>query len=40
LALAKVASTNASSKFSFPRSCRCFANRRSTSTSLPSRTHR
>jgi hypothetical protein len=40
LALAKVASTNASSRFSFPRSCKCLASRRSASTSLPSRTHR
>src|SRR5580704_1132926 len=39
LALAKVASTNASSRVSFPRSCKCLASRRSTSTSLPSRTH-
>jgi len=39
LALANVASTNASSKLSFPRPCRCFASRRNASTSLPSRTH-
>jgi len=39
LALAKVASTNASSKFSLPRSCKCRASRRSAATSLPSRTH-
>ncbi len=38
LALAKVASTNASSRFNFPRSCKCLANRRIASTSLPSRT--
>ena len=39
LALANVASTNASSKLSFPRSCRYLASRRNASTSLPSRTH-
>jgi len=39
LALAKVASTKASSRFNLPRSCRCPANKRSTSTNLPSRTH-
>ena len=39
LALAKVASTNASSRFSRPRSCRCFANNRNPSSSLPLRTH-
>ena len=39
LALAKVASTNASSRFSFPRSCRCRASRRRASSSLPFRTH-
>jgi hypothetical protein len=39
LALAKVASTNASSRFSFPRSCRCRARRFSASSSLPLRTH-
>ena len=39
LALAKAASTNASSRFCLPRSCSCLASSRSTSTSLPSRTH-
>ena len=39
LALANVASTNASSRFNLPRSCSWRANRRSTSTNLPSRTH-
>ena len=39
LALANVASTNASSKLSFPRSRRSLASRRNASTSLPSRTH-
>ena len=39
LALAKVASTNASSKFNCPRSCRCLASRRSDSSSFPLRTH-
>jgi hypothetical protein len=39
LALAKVASTNASSRLSLPRSCRCLASSRSASTNLPSRTH-
>src|SRR5581483_11205690 len=39
LALAKVASTNASSRFSFPRSCRCRARRFRASSSLPFRTH-
>jgi hypothetical protein len=39
LALAKVASTNASSRFSRPRSCRCRASRFSASSSLPLRTH-
>jgi hypothetical protein len=39
LALAKVASTNASSKFSFPRSCRCRASSFSACSSLPLRTH-
>src|SRR5579859_4494110 len=38
LALAKVASTNASSRSSLPRSCRCRASKRSASTNLPSRT--
>jgi hypothetical protein len=38
-ALAKVASTNASSKFNWPRSCRCLASRRSASSSFPLRTH-
>jgi hypothetical protein len=38
LALAKVASTNASSRLSLPRSCRCRASNRSASTNLPSRT--
>src|ERR1035437_3384516 len=40
LALAKVASTKASSRFSLPRSCSCLASRRSASTNLPSRTRR
>jgi hypothetical protein len=39
LALAKVASTNASSRFSWPRSCKCVASRRSASSSFPVRTH-
>jgi len=39
LALAKVASTNASSRCSLPRSCRCLASRCSASTNLPSPTH-
>lgn len=39
LALAKVASTNASSRFSFPRWCRCRASRCSASSSFPLRTH-
>lgn len=39
LALANVASTNASSQLSFPRSRRCLASWRNASTSLPSRTH-
>jgi hypothetical protein len=39
LALAKVASTNASSRFSFPRSCRCRASSFSACSSLPLRTH-
>ena len=39
LALAKVASTNASSRFNLPRSCNWRASKRSTSTSLPSRIH-
>ena len=39
LALAKVASTNASSRFNFPRSCRCLARSLSASTSFPLRTH-
>jgi len=39
LALAKVASTNASSKFNWPSSCRCLANRRRHSSSFPLRTH-
>jgi hypothetical protein len=39
LALAKVASTNASSRLSLPRSCRCLASSRSAWTNLPSRTH-
>ena len=38
-ALAKVASTNASSRFSFPCSCRCRASSRSAPSSLPERTH-
>ena len=38
LALAKVASTNASSRSSLPRSCRYRASKRSASTNLPSRT--
>ena len=40
LALAKVASTNASSRFSCPRSCRSRASCFSASSSLPLRTHR
>ena len=39
LALAKVASTNASSRFSFPRSCKCPASTFSAASSLPLRTH-
>jgi hypothetical protein len=39
LALAKVASTNASSRFSLPCSCNSRASSRSASTSLPSRIH-
>ena len=39
LGLANVASTNASSKFNWPRSCRCLASRRRASTSFPFRTH-
>jgi hypothetical protein len=39
LALAKVASTNASSRFSFPCWCRCRASLFSASSSLPPRTH-
>jgi hypothetical protein len=39
LALAKVASTNASSRFSLPWSCNSRASTRSASTSLPSRIH-
>jgi hypothetical protein len=39
LALAKVASTNASSRFSFPRSCRCRASSFSACSNFPSRTH-
>ena len=38
-ALAKVASTNASSRFSRPRSCRCLASRCNASSSFPLRTH-
>jgi hypothetical protein len=38
-ALAKVASTNASSKFSWPRSCRCRASTPSARSNLPLRTH-
>lgn len=38
-ALAKVASTNASSRFSLPRSCRCRASSFNASSSLPLRTH-
>jgi len=38
-ALAKVASTNASSRFSLPRSRRCSASRRKASSSLPERIH-
>ena len=34
LALAKVASTKASSRLSLPRSCKCLASRRSTSTTV------
>jgi hypothetical protein len=40
LALAKVASTNAPSRFSCPRPCRCRASSFSASSSLPVRTHR
>jgi len=39
LALAKVASTNASSRFSRPRPCRCRASRFSASSSFPLRIH-
>jgi len=39
LALAKVASTNASSRLSLPRSCRCRARRFSASSNLPLRIH-
>lgn len=39
LALAKVASTNASSKFSWPRSCRCCASIFTASSSFPLRIH-
>ena len=39
LALAKVASTNASSSFSCPRSCKCRASNFKASSSLPLRTH-
>ena len=39
LALAKVASTNAFSRFSLPRWCRCRASRFNASSSFPSRTH-
>jgi len=39
LALANIASTNASSRFNLPRSCNWRASKRSASTSLPSRTH-
>jgi hypothetical protein len=39
LALAKVASTNASSRFNLPRSYRCAASSFSASSSLPLRTH-
>lgn len=39
LALAKVASTNASSRFNWPRSCKWRASRRSASSSFPLRTH-
>jgi hypothetical protein len=35
LALAKVASTNASSRCNLPRSCRCLASKRSASTTCP-----
>ena len=38
-ALAKVASTNASSRFSLPRSCRCAASSLSASSSFPLRIH-
>ena len=38
-ALAKVASTNASSRFSLPRSCRCRASSFSASSSFPLRIH-
>ena len=39
LALAKVASTNASSRFNLPRSCKCRASSLSAPSSLPLRTH-
>lgn len=39
LALAKVASTNASSRFSFPRWCRCRASSFRACSNLPFRTH-
>jgi hypothetical protein len=39
LALAKVASTNASCRWSLPRSCRCLASKLKASTNLPARTH-
>lgn len=39
LALANVASTNASSKFNWPRSCKCLASRRRHSSSFPFCTH-
>src|SRR5512146_2899519 len=38
-ALANVASTNASSRFSLPAACRCPASRRKASSNLPLRTH-
>jgi hypothetical protein len=38
-ALAKVASTNASSRFNLPRSCRCLARSLSASTNFPLRIH-
>jgi hypothetical protein len=38
-ALAKVASTNASSRFNLPRSCKCRASNRSADSNLPLRTH-